>query len=85
MSEKTEKILLAQQELVKPSTIWILFLFLGWSYGSLGKIGKQILFYLTLGGLGVWALIRLFTLSSAIKKYNNTVYQKFGLLEMMKP
>jgi len=57
----------------------LLFLFLGWSYGSLGKIGTQILFYLTLGGLGLWALIRLFTLNSAIKDYNRKIAAEVGL------
>jgi hypothetical protein len=84
MSDKTEKLLMAQQELVKPSTIWLLFLFLGWSYGSMGKIGMQILFYITLGGFFLWGFIRLFTLSSAIKEYNNKVYLKVGLNDMIK-
>ena len=75
----TEKILMAQTELVKPSNIWMLFLFLGWSYGSLGKGGKQILFYLTFGGLGLWTVYRLLTLNRAIKKHNNSVYKKYGL------
>lgn len=59
--------------------IWMLFLFLGWSYGSLGSMGKQVLFYLTLGGVGVWTLIRLFTLNKAIKKYNKKVAIESGL------
>jgi hypothetical protein len=60
-------------------TIWLAFLLLGWSYGSLGKIGLQILFYLTLGGLGIWTLVRLFTLNGAIKDYNRTVAIEVGL------
>lgn len=58
--------------------IWLLFLFLGWSYGSLGSIGKQILFYITLGGLGVWILIRLFTLQGAIRDYNKKIAMELG-------
>jgi hypothetical protein len=84
MTEKMEKLMMAQQDIVKPSTIWLTYLFLGWSYGSLGKIGTQILFYITLGGLGIWAFIRLFTLGSAIKEYNNKIYLKNGLNEMIK-
>jgi hypothetical protein len=37
------------------------------------KIGKQILFYLTLGGCGIWTLYRLFTLNGAIKEYNKKI------------
>lgn len=49
-----------------------------WFYG---KIGIQILFYLTLGGFGIWALIRLFTLNSAIREYNYNVAKEVGLSE----
>lgn len=61
-----------------PTLIWLLFLFLGWSYGSLGKIGTQILYYITLGGLGVWTLIRLFTLQGAIRNYNKKIAMELG-------
>ena len=52
------------------STIWLLFIFLGWSFGSLDEMGKQIAYYFTFGGFGIWMVIRLFTLSGAIKDYN---------------
>ena len=61
-----------------PTLIWILFLFLGWSYGSLGSIGKQILFYITIGGFGIWAIIRLFTLQGAIRDYNKKIAMELG-------
>lgn len=60
------------------STIWVLFLFLGWSYGSLDKMGLQVLYYLTLGGLGLWTIVRLFTLSGAIKTYNRRIASQIG-------
>lgn len=63
----------------KPGTIWILFIFIGFSYGSLDKIGFQFLYYLTLGGFGFWALIRLFTLSGAIKDYNRKIAAEIGM------
>ena len=72
-------LMLAKSNMADTTTIWLLFLFLGWSYGSLDKIGLQILFYLTFGGLGVWAFIRLFTLSGAIKEYNKSVATRYGL------
>lgn len=74
-----EKYFLYESRRAKPGTIWVLFIFLGWSYGSLDKIGLQILYYLTLGGFGFWALIRLFTLSGAIKEYNRKVAAEVGM------
>jgi hypothetical protein len=82
--ENTQKLIIAQSETISTSTAWLLFLFFGWSYGSMGKVGKQILFYLTFGGVGVWAFIRLFTLNSDIKNYNNGIYLKHGLNDMVK-
>lgn len=82
--DQTQKLMMAQQELVNPTTTWVLFFFLGWSYGSMGKMGTQIIYYLTFGGVGIWTLYRLFTLNGAIKQYNNNVYMKYGLNEMIK-
>ena len=73
------KIINFKAKAANSSTIWILFLFLGWSYGSLGKIGLQILFYITFGGFGIWSFIRLFTLNRAIKKYNRKVAASLSL------
>lgn len=75
----TDKLMLYETRKAKPSTIWLLFLLLGWSYGALDKIGLQILYYVTLAGGGLWALIRLFTLSSAIKEYNRKIAAQVGL------
>ena len=63
-----------------------MFLFLGWSYGSMGSIAKQLLFYLTLGGCGIWAMYRMFTLNGAIKKCNRLAATQAGMSadEMMK-
>ena len=75
----TNKLLAYESRKANTTTIWLLFLFLGWSYGSLDKIGLQILYYITIGGLGFWALIRLFTLNGAIKSYNRTIAIQVGL------
>ena len=77
--ENTEKLLMYQNECTSGTKIWLLYLFLGWSYGSLGQMGKQILFYLTLGGLLIWGFFRFFTLNSAIKKYNLKIAHKHNL------
>ena len=67
-----------QQRALNPSTMWLLFLILGWSYGSMGKMGKQILYYITFGGLLLWFFYRLFTLNGAIKSYNKQIAYECG-------
>jgi len=61
------------------SKVWLLFLLLGWSYGSMDDMGKQIFFYLTVGGLGVWFLYVLFTLNGKIIKYNKKMAIEAGV------
>ncbi len=66
----SNKQLLYNTTKLNPGTVWAMYIFLGWSYGSMDQMGKQILFYCTLGGFGVWMFLRFFTLSGAIKEYN---------------
>ena len=73
-----EKQFLYQQRAIKGDTAWLLFLLLGWSYGSMNSMGKQIFYYLTFAGIGIWFFYRLFTLNSAIKIYNRTVALECG-------
>jgi|TARA_B110000902_G_scaffold259531_1_gene331022 hypothetical protein len=75
----TNKLLIYNSRCVNKTTTWLLFLFLGWSYGSMDKIGKQILFYVTFGGLGIWTLYRLFTLNGAIRDYNKKIAAEAGM------
>ena len=42
------------------------------------KIGKQIFFYLTAGGCGLWTLYVLFTLNKKIKEYNKRMALQCG-------
>lgn len=73
-----EKQFTYQERSIKTSTGWLLFLLLGWSYGARGEMGKQIFYYLTLGGLGLWALYVLFTLNGKLKAYNRNIAQQVG-------
>jgi hypothetical protein len=66
-------------EVRKAKNVWLTFLLLGWSYGSLGQVGKQVAFYLTFGGFGIWTIYVLFTLNSKIEKYNNNLRKELGL------
>jgi hypothetical protein len=76
-----EKTFIYQQRQVESGKAWILFLFLGWSYGAFGNMGKQILYYVTLGGLGIWTLYVMFTLSKKIKAHNRKVALECGFTE----
>ena len=76
---KSEKLAFYNERKIESSKIWILFLFAGWSYGSMGQVGKQVLFYLTLGGFGLWTIYLLFTLGNKVKKYNRNIATQVGL------
>ncbi|MGG6231824.1 TM2 domain-containing protein [Tenacibaculum sp. SDUM215027] len=65
-----------QSKVKSTGTAYILLLFLGAHYAYLGKWGVQFLYWFTLGGLGIWALIDLFTMSSKVEKYNSLIFQQ---------
>lgn len=50
---------------------WLFFILLGALYGYLDNWGKQILFWLTGGGFGLWAFVLLFQVSSKVREYND--------------
>ena len=70
-----------QSRKLDKSTQWLLFFFLGWSYGSMDQMGKQILYYLTFGGLGLWMLYVLFTLNKKVDDYNRKIAIQVNLSE----
>lgn len=61
-----DKIDIVKNKLKKKSTIWFSFLILGWSYGSLGKLGLQFIWYVIpfVTGIGI---------------YQNTITNEFTL------
>ena len=77
--QSIQNLLIYNSKKLNSGMIWMLFLLFGWSYGSMGKMGTQILFYLTIGGFGLWGLVRLFTLSSSINDYNRKIALQCGL------
>ena len=77
--DRMTKISAYQARKLNNGTCWLLFLFLGWSYGSMGEMGKQIFYYLTLYGFGLWFFYRLFTLNGKIKLYNSNIANEIGL------
>ena len=70
------------QSKMKSSGLAFLFWFLaGFHFAYLGKWGLQILFLLTLGGLGIWWFIELFVLSGRVNAYNASISQRIQEIE----
>jgi TM2 domain-containing membrane protein YozV len=70
-----------QSKVKSTGTAYLFWFLLGAHYAYLGKWGIQILYWLTLGGLGIWALIDLFTMSGKVNKYNAEIFQQIEAIE----
>ncbi len=70
-----------QSKVKSTGTAYLLWFFLGAHYAYLGKWGIQILYWITLGGLGIWALIDLFTMSGKVNRHNATIFQQIDEIE----
>ena len=71
-----------QSKVKSTGTAYLLyFLLFGTHYAYLGKWGLQILYWITLGGLGIWALIDLFTISGKVSRYNAKIFQQIEEIE----
>ncbi|MEW7292195.1 TM2 domain-containing protein [Aquimarina sp. 2304DJ70-9] len=57
------------------------FLLFGSHYAYLGKWGLQFLFWFTFGGLGIWSLIDLFTMSDKVSKHNFPIFKRIEEIE----
>jgi TM2 domain-containing membrane protein YozV len=53
---------------------YLLWFFFGLHYIYLGKIGTQFLYWITLGGLGVWAFADLFRIPGMVERKNNEIF-----------
>lgn len=49
---------------------YLLWFFLGWHYAYFGKWGVQVLYWLSLGGLGIWAIADLFRVPGVVRETN---------------
>lgn len=67
-----------QNDLKKTGTAYLFFFLFGAHYIYLGQIGKQILFWVTLGGFGIWALIDMFTLGDKVNRANAPILQQIN-------
>ena len=70
-----------QSKLKSTGKAYLYFFFFGAHYLYFGKLFFQILFWVTLGGFGMWLLFDLFTLSTKVKIYNDRIHKKIEELE----
>ena len=64
-----------QSQIKSVETAYLFFFFLfGTHYAYLGKWGIQFLYWITLGGLGIWALIDFFTISEKVERHNAVIF-----------
>lgn len=71
-----------ESQIKSTGTAYLLYLF-GFHYIYLGKIGTQFLYWCTFGGVGIWALIDLFTMSSKVAQHNAPIFQQLDMIERM--
>lgn len=62
-------------------TTYLCWFFLGCHYAYLGKWGWQILYWITLGGVGIWALIDLFHIPSKVNGHNLKISMQIDDIE----
>jgi hypothetical protein len=70
-----------QSKIKSTGTAYLFWFFFGAHYAYLGNWGIQILYWITLGGLGIWALIDLFTMSGKVNVYNASIFRQIEAIE----
>lgn len=73
-----------EKELRDTPMAYLLWLLFGAHYAYLGKWGLQILYWLTLGGLGFWALIDIFRIPRMVREHNDVIYAEIKLIKYKK-
>lgn len=70
-----------QSQVKSTGTAYVFWFFLGAHYAYLGKWGIQFLYWFTLGGLFIWAIIDLFTMSSKVEAHNAAIFSQIEDIE----
>ncbi len=71
----TQSLVLRDYEVRKKSTFFAYFFwfFFGFHYLYLGRIGIQLIYWLTIGGFGFWMLIDLFRIPGMVERKNEDI------------
>lgn len=70
-----------RSQLKSTGTAYLLLFFFGFHYVYMGRLLLQILYWLTLGGFGIWVVIDLLTLSNRISSHNALLYKLIDEIE----
>ncbi|MEH0153592.1 TM2 domain-containing protein [Limibacter armeniacum] len=70
-----------QSKVKSTGTTYLFWFFFGAHYAYLGMWGIQFLYWFTLGGVGVWALIDLFLIPGKVSRYNAKLFAQIDQLE----
>ena len=70
-----------QTKLKSRGTAYLCWFLFGCHYLYLKKYLIQVIYWLTFGGFGIWALIDFFTISSKVKKHNAIIYSKIDEID----
>ena len=70
-----------KSQIKSTGTGYLLLFFLGFHYIYMGRLLLQILYWVTLGGFGIWFVIDLVTLSNRISTHNALLYKLIDDIE----
>lgn len=70
-----------QSQLKSTGNAYLFWFFLGAHYAYLGRWGIQLLYWFTLGGLGIWVIIDLFTMKSKVENHNRPILEEMAKME----
>ena len=70
MTPRTAEQYYLQSQMKSVGLAYVMWVLLGAHYAYLGRWGLQIAFWLTLGGLGIWAFIDLFRIPGLVADHN---------------
>jgi len=72
---------LLESEMKDTALGYLCWAIVGCHYAYLGRWGMQVLFWITAGGLGLWALIDLFRIPGLVRRHNWEVAQDLAELD----
>ena len=70
-----------QSKIKSTATAYLCWVFFGAHYAYLGRGVLQILYWITLEGLGIWMLIDLFVMSGKVNRHNVKLFQQIEEIE----